>query len=163
MNTRRVIALIAVVGFVVRGILHGTPLFIFVDAPALLIVFGLTALGDLGAHSSAQRRAAFRALRDSFRSEPDQTLDAQSALHAHAYFCRMGELALGAGALGVLIGLISLFSGFDDPTHIGPALATALLALFWGLFLSELLFRDAAASCASHALSPGVLSEKETS
>jgi flagellar motor component MotA len=75
----------------------------------------------------------------------------------------MGELALGAGALGVLIGLISLFSGFDDPTHIGPALATALLALFWGLFLSELLFRDAAASCASHALSPGVLSEKETS
>ena len=163
MNTRRVIALIAVVGLVVRGILHGSPLLIFVDAPAMLTVFGLTALGTLGAHSSAQTRAAFRTLRDSFRSKPDQTIDAQSALHAQAYFSRMGELALGAGAVGVLIGLIPLFSGLDDPTRIGPALSTALLALFWGLFLSELLFRDAAASCASYALSPGVLSEKETS
>ncbi len=163
MNTRKVIALVAIVGLVVRGILHGSPLLIFVDAPAMLTVFGLTALGDLGAHSSAQRHAAFRALRDSFRSEPDQTLDAQSALHAHAYYCRMGELALGAGAVGVLIGLIPLFSGLDDPTLIGPALASALLALFWGLFLSELLFRDAAASCASYALSPGVQSEQETS
>ncbi len=163
MNTRRVITLIAIVGLVVGVILRGSSLLIFVDAPAMLIVFGLTALGTLGAHSSAQTRAAFRALRKCLRSEPDQTLDAQSALHAQAYFNRMGELALGAGVVGVLLGLIPLFNNLDDPTLIGPALASALLALFWGLFLSELLFRDAAASCASYALSPGVQSEQETS
>jgi chemotaxis protein MotA len=35
----------------------------------------------------------------------------------------------------------------EDPAAIGPAMAVALLTMFYGVIGSELIFRPAAASC----------------
>ena len=43
------------------------------------------------------------------------------------------------GMVGTLIGLIQILMHIDDPSTIGPALATALMTTFYGLILANLL------------------------
>ena len=43
------------------------------------------------------------------------------------------------GMAGTLIGLIQILMHIDDPSTIGPALATALMTTFYGLILANLL------------------------
>ena len=43
------------------------------------------------------------------------------------------------GMAGTLIGLIQMLMHIDDPSTIGPALATALMTTFYGLILANLL------------------------
>ena len=43
------------------------------------------------------------------------------------------------GMAGTLIGLIQMLMHIDDPSIIGPALATALMTTFYGLILANLL------------------------
>ena len=51
--------------------------------------------------------------------------------------------------LGTLIGLVQMLQQLDDPTAIGPAMAVALLTLFYGVFFGELVFRNLASDCLS--------------
>ncbi len=55
-------------------------------------------------------------------------------------FRKMGLYAPAFGMLGTLIGLVQMLSKLQDPSHIGPAMATALLTTFYGSFLSTLFF-----------------------
>ena len=43
------------------------------------------------------------------------------------------------GMAGTLIGLIQILMHIDDPSTIGPAVATALMTTFYGLILANLL------------------------
>jgi len=55
-------------------------------------------------------------------------------------FRKMGIYAPAFGMLGTLIGLVQMLSQLQDPSNIGPAMATALLTTFYGSLLSTLFF-----------------------
>ena len=51
----------------------------------------------------------------------------------------MGVQAPVFGMAGTLIGLVQMLMHIDDPSTIGPALATALITTFYGLILANLI------------------------
>jgi chemotaxis protein MotA len=55
-------------------------------------------------------------------------------------FRKMGTYSPAFGMLGTLIGLVQMLSHLQEPSHIGPAMATALLTTFYGSLLSTLFF-----------------------
>lgn len=55
-------------------------------------------------------------------------------------FEKMGEFAPGFGMIGTLIGLISMALNLDDPSAIGPGMATALITTFYGSLMSNFIF-----------------------
>ncbi|MBF0101989.1 MAG: MotA/TolQ/ExbB proton channel family protein [Desulfobacterales bacterium] len=55
-------------------------------------------------------------------------------------FRKMGTYAPAFGMIGTVIGLVQMLSKLQDPSNIGPAMATALITTFYGSILSTLLF-----------------------
>ncbi|MBI9092133.1 MAG: MotA/TolQ/ExbB proton channel family protein [Desulfobacterium sp.] len=55
-------------------------------------------------------------------------------------FRKMGTYSPAFGMLGTLIGLVQMLSKLQDPSNIGPAMATALLTTFYGSLMSTLFF-----------------------
>ena len=55
-------------------------------------------------------------------------------------FENMGASAPAFGMIGTLIGLILMLGSLDDPSAIGPGMATALITTLYGSFLANLLF-----------------------
>ena len=52
----------------------------------------------------------------------------------------MSSTAPAMGMIGTLIGLVNMLQALDDPSKIGPAMSTALLATFYGAVLAFLVF-----------------------
>jgi chemotaxis protein MotA len=52
----------------------------------------------------------------------------------------MGEVAPAFGMIGTLIGLVQMLQSLNDPSSIGPAMATALLTTLYGSILANLVF-----------------------
>ena len=75
------------------------------------------------------------ALRASLERERD--LDHERVEDSHKIFKAMGDTAPGMGMVGTLIGLVSMFGHMDDPKKIGPGMAIALLATFYGAAISN--------------------------
>jgi chemotaxis protein MotA len=61
------------------------------------------------------------------------------------------------GMAGTLIGLIQMLMHIDDPSTIGPALATALITTFYGLLLANLILTPLAAKLGSRTEMEGTL------
>jgi len=61
------------------------------------------------------------------------------------------------GMAGTLIGLIQMLMHIDDPSTIGPALATALITTFYGIVLANLLITPVVAKLASKTESEAVI------
>ena len=59
------------------------------------------------------------------------------------------------GMAGTLIGLIQMLMHIDDPSTIGPALATALITTFYGLILANLLLTPLATKLSHRTESEG--------
>ena len=55
-------------------------------------------------------------------------------------FRKMSMYAPAFGMIGTLIGLIQMLSAMDDPSQVGPAMATALTTTFYGSLLSTVIF-----------------------
>jgi len=55
-------------------------------------------------------------------------------------FRKMGTYSPAFGMLGTLIGLVQMLSQLQDPSNIGPAMATALITTFYGSLMSTLFF-----------------------
>ncbi len=55
-------------------------------------------------------------------------------------FRKMGTYSPAFGMLGTLIGLVQMLSKLQDPSNIGPSMATALLTTFYGSLMSTLFF-----------------------
>lgn len=60
-------------------------------------------------------------------------------------FETMGALAPAFGMIGTIIGLINMLKRLDDPSAVGPGMATALITTFYGSILANLLFLPIAA------------------
>mgnify|MGYP001118409378 FL=1 len=61
------------------------------------------------------------------------------------------------GMAGTLIGLIQMLMHIDDPSTIGPALATALITTFYGIVLANLLLTPLAAKLSHRTEAEGTL------
>ena len=61
------------------------------------------------------------------------------------------------GMAGTLIGLVQMLMHLDDPSTIGPALATALITTFYGLMLANLIMTPLAAKLSSRTDMESVL------
>ena len=61
------------------------------------------------------------------------------------------------GMAGTLIGLVQMLMHLDDPSTIGPALATALITTFYGLMLANLIMTPLAAKLTTRTDMEGVL------
>lgn len=75
------------------------------------------------------------ALRASLERERD--LDHERVEESHKIFKALGDAAPGMGMVGTLIGLVSMFGHMDDPKKIGPGMAVALLATFYGAAIAN--------------------------
>ena len=42
------------------------------------------------------------------------------------------------GWIGMLVGLVNMLGSLEDPAHIGPAMAVAILTVFYGVFMAYL-------------------------
>lgn len=71
-------------------------------------------------------------------------IDAESAKHrAEAelqVFEFMGGIAPTIGVLGAVLGLMGVMSHLDEPDRIGPGIATAFVATFYGVFTANVLW-----------------------
>lgn len=55
-------------------------------------------------------------------------------------FRKMGMYSPAFGMLGTLIGLVQMLSRLQEPSTIGPSMATALLTTFYGSLMSTMFF-----------------------
>ena len=60
------------------------------------------------------------------------------------FFEQMGKYAPGFGLLGTLIGLVMLLANMNDPSTLGPNMSIALVTTFYGVLLSNLVFKPLA-------------------
>lgn len=52
----------------------------------------------------------------------------------------MGGIAPTIGVLGAVMGLMTVMAHLDQPEHIGPGIATAFVATFYGVFTANVLW-----------------------
>jgi len=71
---------------------------------------------------------------------------------AQEVFKRLGNLGPAFGMVGTLIGLIQMLSRLNDPKTIGPAMAVALTATFYGAMTAYVLFLPIAAKLRARTL-----------
>jgi len=93
------------------------------------------------------------ALRSSLERERD--LDYERVEESHKIFKALGDTAPGMGMVGTLIGLVSMFGHMDDPKKIGPGMAIALLATFYGAAISNVFALPIADKLAHRATTEG--------
>ena len=71
-------------------------------------------------------------------------IDAEAMKHRHesrfAVLEFMGGIAPTIGVLGAVMGLMGVMRHLDEPDHIGPGIATAFVATFYGVFTANVLF-----------------------
>ena len=119
---------------------------------------GLLELGKIKTHSLFLKKAC-GLLADGSSEEVIRaalTTEIQSLQMRHFIvqdvFRKMGLYAPAFGMLGTLIGLVQMLSKLQEPSHIGPAMATALLTTFYGSLLSTLFFLPVAGKLKSRTI-----------
>ena len=121
------------VTLITAAIVYGGSFWAFVNVPSLLIVVGLSICIPLATFSPSQVLAALGA------TASDAPLDAADAHRHISVLQTIRTVAAGSGIIGTLIGLIQMLQHMEDPSAIGPAMAVALLTLFYGFIISELI------------------------
>ena len=117
----------------VAASLMGSSLGVFLDLPSALLVFGGGGLAWALTSGSALRQLP-------------ATLQAAAPSPAQL---ELAELTVGqgrratwlVGVSGLLIGLIQMLQAIDDPSAVGPALAVALLTVFYPIFAEIFIFQ----------------------
>ena len=132
------------VALVCAGILMGGALQGFIDVPSLVIVLGGMSCATVG---SFPINIIGDAILDALGGAA--TGDEERVLRSHHVFSKMGDFAVASGLMGTVIGLVNMLANLDDPTVIGPAMAVALLTIFYGVVLGEFVCRTLANSCLS--------------
>jgi chemotaxis protein MotA len=71
-------------------------------------------------------------------------IEAESMKHRHegnfAALEFMGGIAPTIGVLGAVMGLMGVMAHLNEPEHIGPGIATAFVATFYGVFTANVLW-----------------------
>jgi flagellar motor component MotA len=118
--------------WVYRIAMLGGPLGLLADEASAAIVVGITILLTLGQHPMSRIRAAFGA---AFVSDAK----AEDIPQHTAVLTTIRGVALGSGLVGTLLGLVTMLANMDDPNTIGPAMSVAVLAMFYGAVIAEVI------------------------
>lgn len=123
-----------VLGFLmlILGMELGGAVNLFIDYPSLTIVLGITAFFTFAHHTVRGTVAAFKA------ALSNRVLTVEEVHRHQRVLSTMRTLASAAGVLGSLIGFVNMLANLDDPKSIGPAMAVAILTLFYGVIIAEL-------------------------
>jgi len=82
-------------------------------------------------------------------------IEAESMKHRHennfAALEFMGGIAPTIGVLGAVMGLMGVMAHLDEPDHIGPGIATAFVATFYGVFTANVLWLPLAGKLKSNS------------
>jgi chemotaxis protein MotA len=82
--------------------------------------------------------------------------DIQATLHrvrrSAAVLRRAADYAPAMGLIGTLVGLVQMLGRLDDPQHIGPGMAVALLTTFYGAVLANMVLSPLAVRLERNAL-----------
>jgi chemotaxis protein MotA len=82
--------------------------------------------------------------------------DIQATLHrfrrSAAVLRRAADHAPAMGLIGTLVGLVQMLGRLDDPRHIGPSMAVALLTTFYGAVLANMVLSPLAVRLERNAL-----------
>ena len=144
MNLRIIISVTLFSALSIAGITWGHEgiegLASFIDLPSICIVIGMIVAGAIWSFPLAVTKQAFA---DVFSTE---NLDEDRVVLGHEVFMRLSQFAVASGLYGTLIGLVKMLSNMDDPTAIGPAMAVALLTIFYSVILGEFVFKSMATS-----------------
>ena len=72
--------------------------------------------------------------------EMETRLARERGLKAVQVFETLANFAPAMGLIGTLIGLVHMLGALSDPANVGPSMALALVATFYGAILSNLVF-----------------------
>lgn len=116
----------------------------FFDFVALVQVISIIAIGLSLSFRPMIIAAAVFASFGGMRSLPSA-----NRLRLRHVWVRAHSLAWAAGAIGLVLQIISLIRNMDDPAAIGPSIATGLLPLLYGAVLAEMCFSPLADAVAA--------------
>ena len=111
---------------------NGHSLLSFLDLPSFILVVGMTLCGTFASHSPKRVLQAFNMALSDHQSDADPGKE--------AVFQDAARFAAASGVLGSVIGVVKMLQALDDPSALGPAMAVALLTMFYGLLLSQFVF-----------------------
>ena len=114
----KIISLLIIVSAILATILLASGIGAFIDVPSLLTVI-------IPVIASISAKHGLEGFKELFREGENQN----KVLHT------MGVTGIIAGAIGTMIGLIIMLGNLSDKSALGPALAIALLTLFYGLLI----------------------------
>ena len=143
MGSRIIIALVVFSSMLVAGMAWGSSVdrvWSFIDLPSVFIVVGVISSGAIWSFPISILKQSFA------DAMSDEELQSDRADQGHQVFLRLSQIAVASGLLGTLIGLVKMLSNMADPTTIGPAMAVALLTLFYGVIVGEFVFKSMANS-----------------
>jgi chemotaxis protein MotA len=164
MDITTIVGLITSFTLLTMTILSGGSLSAFIDAPSFLITGGGTVAAFLVSSSLNDTAAFMGTLRyliyfppriyanvhpqmwdDLNLSKPAPASDEEveqvrrDLARGVTLLRRIRPYPLGVGALGSLVGIVNMLQHVDDPSQIGPGLATALLTVVYGVMLTYLI------------------------
>ena len=120
------------IGVVLGAMSYGGEVRLYIDLPSVAYVFGGTIFFSCAYQSPGSIAAA---LKTAFGRGPLSDQDARVHI---GVLSSVRIIASASGVLGSLIGMISMLANMDDPKSIGPAMAVALLTLFYAVIIAEL-------------------------
>jgi len=128
----RLIGLLGVLFVIVGAIVLGGSALAFIHMPSIVFMFGVTFFILLATFGTDFLRFIPQSMLTfvSLDAKPNPRF-AEIALFASRYI-------IGAGLIGLLIGLIQMLQNLSDPASLGMGMAVALLTVFYAIVLSEI-------------------------
>lgn len=71
--------------------------------------------------------------------EKDRDIFLQGLTESSKVYRAYGDCAPAWGMIGTIIGMVTMFANMSDPSKLGPAMATALLATLYGALIANLV------------------------
>lgn len=130
----RILGLVLVMGVLVKTMSLGGDLSYFFNIPSLVIVLG-GSIAALIASYGSNAIGFFKAFSLRVIGVKGQFEDEIFDVMCRAFI----QYAYLFGVFGVITGTISMLSNMDDPNAIGPAIAVALLTIFYAVILDVLV------------------------
>lgn len=127
---------------------HGGSVAIFINAPSLVIVLGVSCFLGIAAYGLRDFSYGMSALLCVYRKRVPSSLGAK-----HANIIRsMRTYVVFSGVMGFFVGLIQMLANLNDPSSIGPAVAVALLTIFYSILLILFILQPALSYLENHLL-----------
>ena len=130
-----IFSLIVFFGFIIMGMSFAGDVSMFIDVPTALMVFPTTFALTIAITSYQDFKNAFLNL-----VNLNQVDDIAQLNRSNYVFAIFGTLAIIMSLITMLIGLIAIGANLDNMSHLGVALAVALLSVFYGVLAKALCF-----------------------